>query len=296
MNGRATNAVMDTGSGVSLIDLGSLEFIGLQNKIKERRKDDEGLINASGRAMDISGTVDIPLVVRNKTVVQEFKVLNSRTHPIILLGRDFMQQFKTVKFDFVKQKVQLGRTWVDCLHVESEAKERVRLLRKTVIPARSEVLVRVKCKKGVAMQTVDFSPVPVMGVRGVFVSKARVIPDACGEFLLSVVNVNESDVKLHGRSTLGFVHQVEEVVATIDSASDSSVLELIQYGKNLTLRELSEAQELVRKFKGLFTENSKKPKKTHLVNHQIITEGALPVKAKYRRVPVAWEDEIENQI
>ena len=106
MNGRATNTVLDTGAGVSLIDLGSLEFIGLQDKIKERRKDDEGLINASGRAMDIIGTVDIPVVVHNKTVTQEFKVLNSRTHPIILLGRDFMQPFKTVKFDFVKQKVQ----------------------------------------------------------------------------------------------------------------------------------------------------------------------------------------------
>ena len=296
MNNRSTNCVLDTGAGVSLIDLGSLEFVGLQDKIKERRKDDEGLINASGGEMDIVGVVSIPIVIGNRTVTQEFKVLNSRSHPIILLGRDFMKPFNTVKFDFVKQKVQLGKTQVNCLHVESETKERVRLLSKTVLPARSEVLVRVRCNKTVAMHTVDFSPVPVKGVKGVFVSKARVIPDACGEFIVSVVNVNENEVILHGRSTLGYVHHAAEVVASISEASGDSSIKFVKYGEHLSPNQLAAAQKLVQKFEGMFTENSKKPKQTHLVNHQIITDGALPVKAKYRRVPVAWEDEIESQI
>ena len=108
--------VLDTGAGVSLIDLGSLEFIGLQDKIEDRREDDEDLVNASGRAMDIVGVVNIPVVIRRKTVVQEFKVLNSKSYPIILLGQDFMQPFNTVKFDFVKQKAQLRRMLLNCLH------------------------------------------------------------------------------------------------------------------------------------------------------------------------------------
>ena len=296
MNGRSTNCVLDTGAGVSLTDLGSLEFLGLQDEIKERRKNDEGLINASGCEMDIIGVVNIPIIIGNKRVSQEFKVLNSRSHPIILLGRDFMEPFNTVKFDFVKQKVQLGRTSVNCLQVENETKERVRLLRKTVLPARSEVLVRVRCNKKVSMQTVDFSPVPATGMKGVFVSKARVVPNTGGEFLLSVVNVNENEVSLHGRMVLGYVHQTEEVVATISEVEGDNSINLIKYGKNLTPKELAAAQKLVHQFATLFTENSKKPRQTHLVNHQIITEGALPVKARYRRVPVAWEDEIESQI
>ena len=60
--------------------------------------------------------------------------------------------------------------------------------------------------------------------------------------------------------------------------------------------ELSQAQELVKKYEQLFTGDSKKPKQTHLVNHQIFTEDALPVKSKYRRIPVAWEKEVENQV
>ena len=43
-------------------------------------------------------------------------------------------------------------------------------------------------------------------------------------------------------------------------------------------------------------ENSKKPRQTRLVNHQIIRGDALPVKSKYRRIPVAWEKAVESQV
>ena len=83
MNGCKLNAVMDTGAGVSVIDYGSLEHIGLHNKIRMRKDDDNGLINASGNEMDIVGVVDIPVIMRNrKPVMQEFKVLNSKSYSI----------------------------------------------------------------------------------------------------------------------------------------------------------------------------------------------------------------------
>ena len=270
---------MDTGAGVSLIDYNSLKHIGLHNNIKSRKSGDNGIINASGNEMDIVGIVDIPVVMGNtKTVIQEFKVLNTESYSIILMGRDFMSKFKTVKFDFVRRKVQLGKTWISCLHVDVQ--EKVRLLKRTVIPARSETMISVRCKNNLSMQTVDFDPVPVKGVPGVFVSKARVVPDVCGEFQLAVVNVNECDVNLHGRTILGFVQQIGKTVAAVNVDQKSSVVDSIQYGDKLSSSELLEAQKLVKKYQKLFTENSKKPKQTHLVNHQIITEDALPVKSK----------------
>ena len=240
MNGSEMNTVLDTGAGPSLIDLGTLKHIGLQDKIKKRRVDDDDLVNASGHGMDIIGVVDIPVVIKGgKKITQEFKVLNSMSYPIVLLGRDFMQPFGTVKFDFKKKSVQLGRVRLNCLHVDADMKERVRLITKTVVPARSEMLVRVRCKKNLSMQTVDFDPVPVKGAPGVFVSKARVVPDVCGEFILSVVNVNENAVSLHGRKTLGFVRQIASTVATVDG--NSSTLDLIQYGQNMSACQKSEA-------------------------------------------------------
>ena len=267
----------------------------MQEKIRMRTSDDNDILNASGDEMDIIGVVDIPVVMQNgKTVVQEFKVLNSKSHAIVLLGRDYMCKFNTVKFDFKKKKVQLGRTWINCVHVE--ARENVRLLRRTVIPARSETVISVRCKKNSSMQTVDFDPITVRGVSGVFVSKARVIPDVCGEFQLTVVNVNEHDVDLRGRTKLGFVQQVGEVAAVVETSAVASAVDSVQFGDKLSPAELSEAKKLVKNYEKLFTENSKKPKQTHLVNHQVITGDALPVKSKHRRIPVAWEKEVESQV
>ena len=65
---------MDTGSGCSIIDLGTLQRIGLDNCIdKSSRK---ALINASGDTMKILGTVKIDerLLVAN-LVIMFFKYL-----------------------------------------------------------------------------------------------------------------------------------------------------------------------------------------------------------------------------
>ena len=255
MNGRQLNVMLDTGAGPSLIDYGSLEYIGMQEKIRLRSSDGNDILNVSGDEMDIVGVVDIPVVMQNgKTVVQEFKVLNSKSHAIVLLGRDYMSKFNTVKFDFKKKKVQLGRTWINCVHVD--ARENVRLLRRTVLPARSETVISVRCKKNSSMQTVDFDPITVRGVSGVFVSKARVIPDVCGEFQLTVVNVNEHDVDLRGRTKLGFVQQVGEVAAVVEPSAVASAVDSVQFGDKLSPAELSEAKKLVKNYEKLFTENS----------------------------------------
>ena len=47
MNGRQLNVMLDTGAGPSLIDYGSLEYIGMQEKIRKRTIDDNDILNAS---------------------------------------------------------------------------------------------------------------------------------------------------------------------------------------------------------------------------------------------------------
>ena len=293
LNGHKLNSTMDTGAGNSVIDSGSLEHIRLHDKVRKLRDDDSGLINASGDDMDIVGIVDIPVTMQNcKTVLQEFKVLNTKSFSIVLIGRDFMSKFGTVTFDFEKKKVQLGKTWINCMSVRN--RENVRLMRRTTIPARCEAVIPVRCKKDLSLQVMDFEPVPVKGVPGVFVSKARVVPNVLGEFMLTVVS--EGDVDLRGRTILGSVQQIGETVAVVDTEHGLSPIDSVQFGENLSPSELAEARDLVMKYEQLFTGDSKKPKQTHLVNHRIITDDALPVKAKYRRIPAAWEKEVQDQV
>ena len=55
-----------------------------------------------------------------------------------------MGLFNRVTFDFENNRVKFGDQWCSGLHVQN--KEYVRLAEETVIPARSEKLVAVKCR------------------------------------------------------------------------------------------------------------------------------------------------------
>ena len=87
--------------------------------------------------MDIVGTINIEVKFNGMTpLTYEFKVLNTKTYANILLGRDLMKIFGTVKFDFDNNRVQLADFWQQGLSVCT--KEQVRIKEKTIIPSRTE--------------------------------------------------------------------------------------------------------------------------------------------------------------
>ena len=82
--------------------------------------------------MDILGTVNMEVKFnRMKPIVHEFKVLNTRTYSNILIGRDLMKMFGTVKFDFTKNRVQLGNVWHNGTTLNG--KEQVRIKERTIM-------------------------------------------------------------------------------------------------------------------------------------------------------------------
>lgn len=98
---------MDTGSGCSIIDLGTLQRIGLDNCIDKRSP--KSLINASGDTMNILGSVKIDVTIAGSQPRNHvFQVLDSLTYSNVLLGRDFMRLFGSVQFDFARNRIQLG--------------------------------------------------------------------------------------------------------------------------------------------------------------------------------------------
>ena len=105
--------MLDSGAGCSIIDVGSLERIGMKDCIA---RGNNVLINASGHHMDILGIVKIPTRIGNaKLIVHEFKVLNLRTYSNILIGRDYMQLFERITYDFNRNSVRLGNNSIKCV-------------------------------------------------------------------------------------------------------------------------------------------------------------------------------------
>ena len=120
MDEKNVNATLDSGAGCSVIDIGTLKELGIQNNIVPSA---DHLVNASGERMDIAGVVNIRLQLRGlKTINHEFKVLNAKTFSNVLLGRDFMKLFSKVTFDFEKNRVRLGRMWIKGAHIKFKEK------------------------------------------------------------------------------------------------------------------------------------------------------------------------------
>ena len=289
------NAILDSGAGCSVIDSGSLEEIGLKGKLHGCTT---RLVNASGENMDIIGSVNIQVTINGlNPVVQEFKVLNNSSYNNILLGRDFMKLFGSVEFDFASNKVRLGAKTINCVGIT--ANEKVRLSEKTVIPARSEQVVNVRCKKKYSQVDVDFEPLTLHGNQGIFASKARVLPNIHGMFQITILNVTETDIVLHNRRIVGVLHSTELQNSSCESINrviEQSSTQMIKFGENLNQDQRRQLTELIHEYKDVFAENPKKPKCTTMMEHRIITEGALPVRSKPRRIPNAWEKEVNDQL
>ena len=294
MNGKDVNSIFDSGAGCCVIDIGTLEELGLKHEITPNSNN---LVNASGERMDIAGVVKIRLQLPGfKPIIHEFKVLNAKTFSNVLIGRDLMRQFGTITFDFNKNMVQLGQKWLK--GVQLKYKEKVRLVGDTSIPARSEQVVNVRCKDYCFLLEADFEPKKLSNIPGVIFSKARVIPNVNGVFQVTALNINESDISLSNRSTVGFLNEAE-VLACIDSKEvkrNSKLVEEIEMGKGLTGEQIGQLQNLVLQYSDVFADNPKKPNRTNLMEHRIITENALPVHTKTRRIPAAWSKEVNDQI
>ena len=166
-----THVMLDTGSGTSVIDLGTLQKIGLDNRIDKSSA--KSLINASGDRMKILGSIFIPVTIPgSRPQDQAFQVLDSVTYSNILLGRDFMRKFGTVRFDFKENRIELGKLSITGLSTSSY---NVRLCESSIVPARSEKILLVKCSTFNSLLEGDFEPNIVPNVRGLYATRSRII-------------------------------------------------------------------------------------------------------------------------
>lgn len=286
--------MLDTGASCSLIDIGSLQTLGLDKKVI---KTEHKLVDASGRDMNIVGSVVISICIGEVTIMQQLKVLNAKTYKHVLLGRDFLSHFGTIVFDTVANRVKLGEKWLVC--VSPKLKEPVRLQNNVSLPPRSESIVYVKCSNSVSLVTADFEPQPLGGCMGVYAMGCRVIPDLDGIFQITLLNVNNNTVTVKSRKFVGNLSRVKETVCEIDLHKENNTTRPqfdISLGNNLSNNEQDQIRALISKYSDIFASNPKKPTPVKNMTHKIITSNAQPVRLKPYRIPHAWEDEVSSQV
>ena len=81
-------------------------MLGLDSKIITP---EHKLVDASGREMNIIGSVMVTINLGSVIIKQNLKVLNAKTYKHLLLGRDFLSNFGTIEFHMVANRVKLGK-------------------------------------------------------------------------------------------------------------------------------------------------------------------------------------------
>ena len=288
------NVLIDSGASCSLIDLGSVERLGLQANIK---LSDHRLIDASGNSMSIIGDLDIPITTQGINITQNMKVVNTKTYQNVILGRDFLAKFSPVEFDFMHNGIKLGDKWYSSVRFHS--KERVRLQSKVSLAPRSECVINVQCKKSVSLITADYEPIKINGSHGAYATRCRVVPNIDGVFQITVLNVNPDQVVLNSQKYIGNLHApintdtLPHLAPNVDNLDFESG---IVHGEGLPLEEKQRLISLITKFLDVFASNPKKPSLVKTMEHRIITGDAQPVHEKPRRIPQAWNNEVNDQI
>ena len=202
---KTINALLDSGASCSVIDMGTLEILGLQGSIDNSQ---HIIIDASGQTMNISGSINLNLSIKGSNVKQNFKVLDSKSYNNVILGRDTMSKFPSVEFDFTSGKVKLGAVWHQCVNARKE--EIARVKDKITIKSRSESVVNVKCSQSLSLLTMDFEPTQIFGMPGVYATRCRVIPNLQGVFQITMLNTTANPIVINNRKCIGKLYPVQE--------------------------------------------------------------------------------------
>ena len=109
LEGRESEALLDSGAGPSVMDLLTLKKANLKWKMVPWEEDLKSFDDSSKKTV---GYVNLQVRVGDVEVTQRFKVIKSRRPIKTILGRDFLYKFGSTEFDWVKGQIRLGEQWI----------------------------------------------------------------------------------------------------------------------------------------------------------------------------------------
>lgn len=229
---------------------------------------------------------------------QEFRVLNNETCANIILGRDFLKKYGEITFDFENNRIKVDKRWLKGITIENKQKQKVTLSSAITLPPRSEKVVIVNCKASYGLLESEFHP-KIKYCDGIYAVRAQVVPNINGEFKITLLNTTAKEIKLGRRCQVGILKHACESVVKVEVANkhfeEKTVLEKIKFGKQLNEAERARLVNTIKEYSDVFVVEPNLPQKTTLMEHKIETKNEI-VYVKPRRIPFAWEDDVDHQI
>ena len=278
------------------------------------------LVGASGEPLHILAVADVPVLIEGKEFVTSMALVEHLIYDLVL-GRDFACRNGTI-LDDRRGVLQLGDIEI-ALPTYDEirpSRSRVRLQTTVSVPPRSEAIVAAaveaidgdaRWRPGVRLEGV-LEPNEKGCSNNLLISRAVAGVDENGQIPVRIMNSSTSEACLLADTDIGTLFtirddgtgiydvsydDVADETPSVDPRKDEKdVLENIDLADSgMSEQGLKRVQELVREYSDIFSRHSGDLGRTHLMQHEIETGDAPPVKQRPRRIPLRLRNQVEEQ-
>ena len=295
VNRVGTDFVIDTGPPVSIISDKDMQEFKIQEPLQRVYTT---LRTADGTLLDVKGKVSVLVEIGAFTFKQTVIVANLNGPGI--LGLDFLER-NHIDILIRDRALKIHDKTIKLKSLKSTTFARITLKQEVNIPPRSEMIIDGKLQGILSFGQGLVEPVEIIKGKGLLVAKT-LIDTKKNETSLSVINLNNKEVKLNADSIIGTVHEVESVVSNKNQDREVCIQSEIPEHLKILVENLSpklsqeqvvEIHKFIIEFQDVFVGPDGKFDK---ILHEIDTGNAKPIKQPPRRVFPKQKEIIETEL
>ena len=292
--------LVDTGAGVSLL---SKEVWDRLNRAEDKLKPvvTQRIVGVDGIPIKIEGSILVPVAIGKATFEHDFIVANEITAEAIL-GLDFLEAKKCV-LDLAGGKIQIAGQTVTLTAKSTPDTQcaKVTVLKKTVIPPRSEmeVMARIDSEEPGTwlLEGLQFKELPICVARCISSPNKQTLP-------IRVINLDPLPVTLHKNTKVAIAEIIREEAICTASEQGSGVKTTNRETLSIDLQhplpsDLTDKQKeqffaLMSEYSDVIAQGPDDLGHTKVLQHHIDTKDATPIRQQARRVPLPRRKTIQN--
>ena len=265
------------------------------------------ILSATGEVSECCTVAKVHLEIGEWRGIHSFVITESLVEKDMILGRDFLKTYEVVIDHgtdeiIIKKSLNLQKfTDPVCYSVETK-----------VLEPNTENFVT--CHSNVISGGRNVLFTPDINTDGVYWANCLSTVDHAGDFIVKVLNLNDSKVELTNGMPVGAItesytiledsHTIELKTITVDKSKGININEKpnrdriskLKFGNKLTAEQRNRLVVVIKSKMDAFQWEETDIGLTDLVEHEIITGSNKPIKLKQYKIPQAVQGVLDEQI
>ena len=287
INGYRVNALLDTGSSVTLIND---KYIKTKNYCKDQLIG-KGVVGATGDQINLMGISECDFHIADQFLRHDAYITAKDFFYDAIIGMDLLTRLKNIRFDFNKGILVTEKNEPVTEDIEVTISETIH------IPPRSEIIVKGQMPKDIT-DDVLFEPSSKFMERYEMPVTQGLCTVIKKEIPVRISNVNMKTIKLYPGTRIGTampIHDLTEVIHA-KSAGYKVYGEIDLSNCDIGTDEQERLRDVLHEFDEVMAKHEYDLGKTSVIKHTLPLLDEQPIKQRAYRIPYAQQEEVKKLI